>query len=154
MRGILLFSILCTLSWSVLAQNKNAVDNNLCEDKAVHSKLVNLNQDLEQNNNKLLLFNVLNLQSKAYAPVVVHLEQGQSYIINYVASSSATRYEIMFVDKSQRELFKHSVKSLEPSDYVYSNTITAPYSGNYALIINQKTKGAGCAGVSIFKKAK
>ena len=133
------------------AKGKSAPATTACLDTKVHASLVSINADLERKNQRMVLFNTFNVESNYYAPLMVNLEKGKTYKINYVAGTTASRYELRLLSKDRKEIFVAKAKGANASSNILTKEFVAPYTGAYSILVHQKTKGQGCAGVSVFQ---
>lgn len=125
----------------------------VCTDKALHADLVSLDNALEQRGFKLVQFKTMNLPSGAYVPLTVSMEAGKMYQINFLANKNYNQFTFTLVDKDHKKLIDKKVKQKSGADHQLSESFSAPYTGEYIIILTQKVKGQteACGGFSLLK---
>jgi hypothetical protein len=124
-----------------------------CLDKYLHGEMVDLNKDFARQGFSLELFKILSFPENSYVPVAVNLEQGQMYQINFVANRDFQKASLVLLDKDKRELIDKKYKGKNSQQHWFSQSVAAPYTGTYWIILTQKAKGQGevCGGLSVLK---
>lgn len=144
--------VLVVLGVQTFAQNTQPTGT--CSDNSIHAELVSINNNYEKTGFDLIQFKTVNLQSKALLPIVVEMQVGKMYQLNFLGNKTAKEISIVLFDKERNKLIdeKRKLKS-DNADHLISVSFAAPYSGNYIVIISQrqKAKEALCAGFSILK---
>lgn len=160
-----LFVFLIGVSWSVgmpcFAQQQapegrgNMETPAPCQDRYLHGEMVDLNKDFAQQGFSLELFKVLPFPENAYVPVAVNLEQGQMYQINFIVSRDFQKASLVLLDKNKAELISKKYKGKNSRQHWFSQSVAAPYTGIYWIILTQKAKGREevCGGLSVLKAA-
>jgi len=143
------------LVFSAHAQQTDADGPDACHDTYLHSEMVEQNEDFMQQGFKVELFKVISFPVNTYVPVPVTLEQGQMYQINFVANRDFQKVTMVLLDKDKNELINKKFKGKDSQQHWFSQSVAAPYTGNYWIILSQKAKGedAVCGGVSVLKAA-
>jgi len=145
-----------TLSSGLLHAQNQQSKVTVCNDKVMHTELVMLNKSLEDRGFTLVQFNTMNMPSGAYLPMIVQMEAGKMYQVNFISSKDFKEFNITLLDKSRTKLIDKKVKQKNGGKHQVSESFVAPYSGNFTLIVSQKVKGKdeACGGVSILKANK
>lgn len=152
MRLKLSFALLASIfSCCAVAQQQQHVA--ACTDKALHAELVSWNNAFEQRGFKLVQFQTMDFPSGAYVPVTVNMEAGKMYQINFFANKDFQQCTLTLLDKNKAKLISKKIKQKDAPGHKISESFTAPYSGDFYIILTQKVKGrdAACGGISVLK---
>lgn len=145
-------SLLMLCTGSVFSQ-KNRLK--VCDDSSLHAELVMHNKRLEDRGFKLVQFETFNAPSDAIIPFYVTMEAGKMYQISYYANSEARKYSLVLLGKDREKLIDLKRKPATTAERLVTQSFTAPYSGTYAIVVNQKLKDKkeACSGLSVMKAA-
>lgn len=149
----LAFAIITTaLSSFCYAQNTALNNAPQCDDKKVHADLVDLDNTFENQGFKLIQYKTLTMPSGNYMPIYVSLEQGKMYQFNFVVNHDYNQYTFALIDQDKQKLIDEKIKSKDHNNRL-TKSFTAPYTGNYVVILTQKVKGQSeaCGGFSVLK---
>lgn len=139
-----------TTFFSALCYGQN--NTNTCNDAKLHAELVEVNNIFEQQGFKLTQYKTLTMPSGNYMPIYVSLEQGKMYQFNFIATQNYSQYTFTLLDQDKKKLIDDKVKSKDHKNKL-TRSFTAPYTGNYVVILTQKVKGQdqACGGFSVLK---
>ena len=123
-----------------------------CNDTKLHSELVETDNAFEQQGFKLIQYKTLTMPSGDYMPIYITLEQGKMYQFNFIANQDYNQYTFTLLDQDKKKLIDDKIKSKDHKNK-FTKSFTAPYSGNYVVILTQKVKGQdqACGGFSVLK---
>jgi len=144
------FAILASaITFASFGQAQNV---SICKDNAMNSKLVTLDEEMEQRGFKLVQYQMMNMPSGAFVPVTVKLEKDKMYQFNFLASGNYSQYTVTLVDETHKKWIDQKVKQKD-NKAMFSQSFAAPATGNYIVILTQKVKGQNeaCGGLSILK---
>ena len=124
-----------------------------CDDPNVHSTLVAIDANYENQGYNLAVFQTIPIASGAIVPVYIKMDQGKLYQINFVANPDFQQFSLVIIDKDKNKLLEQKVKNKGQKEHFISQNFIAPYSGNFLIAVSQKLKSEkeACAGVSILK---
>lgn len=140
-------------SFAQQSANQSIEISNPCQDKYLHGEMVDLNKDFAQQGFSLELFKVLSFPAKTYIPVTVNLEEGEMYQINFVANRDFQKASLVLLDEHKKELINKKYNGKSSQQHWFSQSVVAPYTGTYWIILTQKVKGEDqvCGGLSVLK---
>lgn len=123
-----------------------------CSDLNVHSKLIDLNKELETQKYQMVFFSSGNIPSKNLMSVRLDCKAGEMYEIRYVLGSNASKYQLNVIDNNVKHVVKTKGKTLANDLTVVSQKFRATADGVYVIIYSQQSKLDNCIGLSVFKK--
>lgn len=134
----------------ILTVDSQAQNIPQCDDSYVHEQVVTNNSRLEKLGYKLQFTREMHIPSGGLQPVTVSLKAGQSYIASFIPFLDATNLRMIIVDKERKTIVNKKGKKNE----VVSHTFTAPYTGDYYIMVSQKMKKVKeiCGGISVMSK--
>lgn len=149
--------LLSAFSLIAIASNVNAQvadDKYLtipCEHPEIHKQLVELNTLKLNGQAKLSMFQVIQVPTKAYVPVLVNVEKGKRYMVNISADKSYRNLEMSMIDGDKNELFRVTAKGKKGENAYLTKEFEAKETGQYWLILHQSIKkgSSECLGVGI-----
>lgn len=150
-----LFGLLLGGSISVAAQQAQSAKVNStesCSDLSVHSRLVDLNKELEAKKYHMTFFSSGNIPSKNLMSVRLECKAGETYEIRYVLGSHASKYQINVIDNNVSHILKKKDKTNADGLTVVSEQFVAKSTGVYVIVYSQQAKTPNCVGLSVFKK--
>lgn len=150
----LLGLILCGSISATAQQAQTAKVNSTesCSDLSVHSKLVDLNKELEAKQYTMAFFSSGNIPSKNLMSVRLECKAGETYEIRYVLGSHATKYQVNVIDNNVSHILKRKDKTNAEGLTVVSERFVAKSTGVYVIVYSQQAKVNNCVGLSVFKK--
>lgn len=123
-----------------------------CSDLSVHSKMIDLNKDLEKQGFKMAYFSSGNIPSKSFMSVRLECEAGEKYEIRYVLGANASKYQMNVIDNNINHIVKLKEKTQDSGHTVVSQSFVAKSKGIYVIVYSQTAKTDNCIGLSVFKK--
>ncbi len=150
-----LVGLLLSGSISAAAQQPQSAKVNStesCSDLSVHSRLIDLNKDLEAKQYRMAFFSSGNIPSKNLMSVRLECKAGETYEIRYVLGSHASKYQINVIDNNVNHILKRKDKTSAEGLTVVSERFVAKSTGVYVIVYSQQAKVNNCIGLSVFKK--
>ena len=123
-----------------------------CSDLNVHSKLIDLDKELEDNGYKMVFFTSGNVPSKDLMSVRLDCKAGENYEIRYVLGANSRKYQLNVIDNNVDHIVRIGGKTEGQDLRIYKEHFTAKSTGVYVIIYSQQTKLDNCVGLSVFKK--
>lgn len=148
----LTLAIITTAISSLCFGQSNQNNAASCNDNRLHSELVDVDNSFEQQGFKLVQYKTLSMPSGDYLPIYVSLEQGKMYQFNFIANEHYNQYTFTLLDQDKQKLIDEKIRSKDNNNKL-TKSFTAPYTGNYVVILTQKVKGqkSACGGFSVLK---
>lgn len=134
------------------AQSAKVNSTESCSDLSVHSKLVDLNKELEAKQYHMAFFSSGNIPSKNLMSVRLECKAGETYEIRYVLGSHASKYKVNVIDNNVNHILKRKEKTNAEGLTVVSERFVAKSTGVYVIVYEQQAKVDNCVGFSVFKK--
>lgn len=133
-------------------QNPPSV-NDICTDPYLHDEMVQYNDIFIKQGFSIQLFKVIPFPKNSYVPVKIHMKQNKLYQVNFVANRRFQKTTITLVGKDKKEIFKETFRGKTSQQHWFSKSVSAPYTGDYWVIMSQKAKGQDivCGGLSVMK---
>ncbi|OJV50460.1 MAG: hypothetical protein BGO31_13925 [Bacteroidetes bacterium 43-16] len=150
-----LFGLLLGFSMTAGAQQSPQAKVNStasCSDLSVHSRLIDLNKELEAKKYNMVFFSSGNIPSKNLMSVRLECKAGETYEIRYVLGAHASKYQLNVIDNNVSHILKKKDKLNGAGLTVISEQFVARSTGVYVIVYSQQAKVDNCVGLSVFKK--
>lgn len=155
---IVLLGLTMVVAGSLSAQHQDSIPTGKitstrdCSDLSVHSKLIDLNKELEAQKYQMAFFSSGNIPSKNYMSVRLECKAGETYEVRYVLGGNASKYQLNVIDNNVKHIVKSKGKAKEGELTVVSEKFRATATGVYVIVYSQQSKLDNCIGISVFKK--
>lgn len=153
--GILLGLAIVAFSKSAIAQEHvvgKVQSTRDCSDLTVHSKLIDLDKELEDDGYKMVFFTSGNMPSKDLMSVRLDCKAGETYQIRYIVGTNAKKYQLNVIDNNIDHIVRINGKVEGQDIHIFKEQFTAKSTGVYVIVYSQQTKLDNCIGLSVFKK--
>src|SRR5690606_10490351 len=112
-----------------------------CTDSEMHTRLVTMDDELEEKGYNVVHFNLMSMPSGYFVPVPVPVQKGKEYRVFFLANEKYQQYSFALIDENRNKLTDLKVKSKTGQSNEFTHTFKATYTGTIWIVLSQKVRG-------------